>query len=114
MSADLIPYDLDELNALEKAVDGGRTSGAEEIVLGAYERLLATARKGLEDAERLGECVWKPDDDGVYETTCGQAWVFEDGTPKENHARFCPYCGRTLRDASTTRSGRPSSSGETT
>ena len=44
----------------------------------------------------MASCVWTPDDDGVYETGCGQAHMFEDGGPSENHYRFCPYCGYPL------------------
>ena len=46
-----------------------------------------------------GVCVWKPDQDGVFETSCGQAFAFTDGSPEENGARFCLYCGGSLREA---------------
>ena len=41
-------------------------------------------------------CIWKPDKDGVYETSCGESFVFCDGGPKENGARFCMHCGKPL------------------
>ena len=41
-------------------------------------------------------CIWKPDNDGVYETSCGESFVFNDGGPKENGARFCLHCGKPL------------------
>jgi hypothetical protein len=41
-------------------------------------------------------CIWKQDEDGVYQSGCGDAWVFEDGTPADNHVRFCPFCGLPL------------------
>lgn len=45
-------------------------------------------------------CVWTYDDDldgwGIWETTCGQSTVFENGGPSENLYRFCPYCGKPL------------------
>ena len=44
----------------------------------------------------LTECIWTPDSDGTFETACGNAFVFGDGGPRENGARFCPYCGRPL------------------
>ena len=35
--------------------------------------------------------------DGYYETKCGNAFVFFDGTPKENEFVFCPYCGKKIK-----------------
>jgi hypothetical protein len=49
----------------------------------------------LEEVRR-GTCVWTPDSDGAYETSCGQAFVFTNGGPAENGARFCLYCGGSL------------------
>ena len=47
----------------------------------------------------FGECIWRPDNDGTYETSCGQAFVFTGGGPRENGARFCLYCGHPLKEA---------------
>lgn len=44
-------------------------------------------------------CTWTEDDDGYYETSCGEMHVFITGTPSENHYKFCPYCGLELRDS---------------
>ena len=41
-------------------------------------------------------CVWQADDEGTYETSCGQAFVFTCDGPRENGARFCMYCGKPL------------------
>lgn len=41
-------------------------------------------------------CEWKPDDDGIYNTTCGNAFVFTDPGPKENNFKHCCYCGGEL------------------
>lgn len=38
-------------------------------------------------------CKWQADDDGCWDTECGECFVFEDGGPKENKSRFCQYCG---------------------
>jgi hypothetical protein len=43
-----------------------------------------------------GTCEWAEDDDGVWFTTCANAWVFTEGGPSENGCAFCPYCGRKL------------------
>ena len=43
-------------------------------------------------------CEWTHnDDDGYWDTSCGEAWRFDDGGPKENNMNFCPCCGKTLR-----------------
>lgn len=45
----------------------------------------------------LPPCHWQPDDDGIYQTTCGNQFNFQgDEKPIENGFRFCPYCGSTL------------------
>lgn len=41
-------------------------------------------------------CEWTPDDDLVHHTGCGHAFVFDSGTPEENSAKFCQYCGGNL------------------
>ena len=38
-------------------------------------------------------CEWAHnEDDGFWETACGEAWRFDDGGPGENNMRVCP-CG---------------------
>ncbi len=46
--------------------------------------------------EKPGSCCWTDDGDGLWETECGEAFVFTDGGPAENKAKFCPYCGKPL------------------
>lgn len=42
-------------------------------------------------------CPWRIDDDGIWNTHCGQQWVFEDGSmPDENGMRYCHSCGKRL------------------
>ena len=41
-------------------------------------------------------CTWIPDGDGVYEAECGEGFVFECDGPKENHFKFCCFCGGVL------------------
>ena len=38
-------------------------------------------------------CVWTEDEDGNWDTGCGTCFVFNGGTPQDNKAEFCPYCG---------------------
>lgn len=35
-------------------------------------------------------------DDDVWETECGNDFVFFDGGPIHNKMQYCPYCGRKL------------------
>lgn len=42
-------------------------------------------------------CEWIPDKDGVYDTGCGNQFVFMDSGPRENRMQFCCYCGALLK-----------------
>jgi len=52
------------------------------------------------DALEKRSCQWTEDDDGVWDTECGNAFVFTDGGPSDNNLLFCPYCGAALRGGS--------------
>ena len=44
-------------------------------------------------------CQWKYDADErteAWETSCGNDWQFNEGTPAENRITYCPYCGRKI------------------
>lgn len=63
---------------------------------------LAAAKAGLRLAlaEESMSCTWRqfgPEDE-AWETDCGNAFSLVDGGPSENGMRFCPYCGRPLRE----------------
>jgi DNA-directed RNA polymerase subunit RPC12/RpoP len=38
-------------------------------------------------------CRWKYDEDGKWDTSCGESFCFIEDGPKENNMKFCPYCG---------------------
>lgn len=43
------------------------------------------------------KCRWRQDeDDGAWDTTCGERFEIIDGTPQENGMKFCCYCGKEL------------------
>jgi len=44
----------------------------------------------------MGSCTWTENVDGNWETSCGEMFVFEDGTPSENGMKYCCYCGCVL------------------
>lgn len=52
--------------------------------------------KSLESRDENARCVWTEDDEGVWGTACGERWVFTEGYPWENHARFCFACGHLI------------------
>ena len=42
-------------------------------------------------------CEWTHDEnDGFWESACGEAWQFNDGGPADNNVRFCQGCGKPL------------------
>ena len=54
------------------------------------------------DAPAEKQCVWFRDDgidaSDVWDTDCGHAFVVTEGSPSENHMKFCCYCGRELEE----------------
>jgi hypothetical protein len=48
------------------------------------------------DAEET--CTWKQDVNGDYDTDCGDMFTFIDSGPKENHMKFCCYCGKPIKE----------------
>ena len=44
-------------------------------------------------------CVWEyEENEDYYETSCGEAWCFTEGNCKENKCRYCPYCGKKIKE----------------
>lgn len=38
-------------------------------------------------------CHWQEDEEGNWESDCGETFIFTDEGPQENNFCFCPYCG---------------------
>lgn len=53
------------------------------------------AQSGSTDGEDMN-CNWSEDVDGLWQTSCGKQFEFNDSTPLENGAKFCLYCGKPL------------------
>ena len=52
--------------------------------------------KSIEGLE--SHCLWLIDcDSDIWETGCGNSFVFEDGGTEENNFEFCPYCGMAIK-----------------
>ena len=43
-------------------------------------------------------CVWAQadSDTDLWETSCGRSFRLDEGTPAENHMKWCCYCGKQL------------------
>jgi hypothetical protein len=109
--------DLENMRDLLKQADA-RFKGYEKALRFALDNLreiaipLADAAKrvtSLNHAQRmieqaLGEdtriCVWTYDfHDDMWNTACGECFVFEDGTPLSNNHKFCGYCGKPIKES---------------
>lgn len=45
---------------------------------------------------KLPHCAWNENEDGVWETSCGDLFEFIESGPKDNKMKFCCYCGKKL------------------
>ncbi len=48
-------------------------------------------------------CKWHKngyhwEDHGYWETNCDNIFQFNNGGPKDNHFKFCPYCGGLIEE----------------
>jgi len=51
----------------------------------------------IPDSEIRRYCQWKRDEHhDFYETDCGQAYSLIDGSLKDNHIKFCHFCGKEI------------------
>lgn len=48
--------------------------------------------------DSIATCEWREDEDGIWETACGEAWQCTEGTPAENDMKFCHSCGKHLKE----------------
>lgn len=52
----------------------------------------------IRDQAQPGECAWTLDDEenGIWQSSCGEAWSFVEGGPTENRVSFCHHCGKSV------------------
>ena len=43
-------------------------------------------------------CGWYEDDEGDWQTDCGELFILTGGPPSEHQMKFCCYCGRPLAE----------------
>lgn len=72
----------------------------DEFISGLVAKELAKrGSRKIETAPRpVPTCDWQEDSDGIWETSCGEAWVCTEGTPAENNMKFCHSCGKHLKE----------------
>jgi hypothetical protein len=64
-----------------------------------HEKPVFLGKAGFGGEGRMNKpdyCVWKPDRDGNWETTCGNLHYLYDATPHQSGYEFCPWCGKKL------------------
>jgi len=70
---------------------------AVETTLCLFEVTIRADERQKSDAKC---CTWTEesghDYSGVWNTSCGEAFVYEHATPAENGARFCQHCGNPI------------------
>lgn len=52
----------------------------------------------FEEDTTMKYCHWREDENGAWDTGCGEKWEFTNGTPQENRFLFCPFCGDTIEE----------------
>ena len=74
-----------------REINGGNKSVAVDLPTilshASYERI-----------EEEQTCIWRQDADGNWQTDCENSFVLIGGTPSENGMRYCPYCGKRLKE----------------
>lgn len=50
----------------------------------------------LKSDESVHACVWAEDQEGNWDTKCGDKYCLTTGTPFENGMQWCCYCGGSL------------------
>jgi hypothetical protein len=81
---------------LAKQCDAARDAETNSMRL---KRELADAREQIDILLKVaGNCIWKEDDEGIWETTCGEAFTIIEGTPGGNDMEYCCYCGKPLEE----------------
>lgn len=43
-------------------------------------------------------CTWREDEDGSWDTDCGDCFVLISDGPSDNRMKFCCYCGQPITE----------------
>lgn len=96
-----LPFERQMEEVIAKFVSGitsrhhdGHTSAALADPRIARDLIAKLKRFGVLAA---GECEWRINGDGAWQTTCDLWWGMDnDATPVENQMHYCPKCGKRL------------------
>ena len=53
--------------------------------------------KWTDEVEKL-RCEWSQDENGAWQTKCGNLFEITEGTPLQNKMGFCCYCGKKITE----------------
>lgn len=68
-------------------------------VVAEIEKDKAIKKEWHSDTSKYEEtCSWCQDDDGVWQTKCGNSFILNHGGPTENKMAYCQYCGKRLEE----------------
>ncbi len=91
---------ITQMLAVKKASDSGQALfSCQGQAMDGYSEL-ANYRSILDnisyETQHNRTCKWIIDEDGMFDTGCGNKFEFISDGPKENHFTHCPYCGGKL------------------
>jgi hypothetical protein len=94
---------------------GERIVREKDKVFNEFEALCKEffTEKGREGEEKRMDniykdyCLWTQEDDwsdlSMWNTSCGEGYMINDGTPRENKMNYCCFCGKKLHYRSYTK-----------
>jgi len=47
---------------------------------------------------RKESCSWREDEGGCWFSDCGDGFVFSVDGPRKNAFKFCPFCGKPIKE----------------
>jgi len=60
------------------------------------------AETAMDKCQKADKCLWDGDDyDNMWTSGCGKYFILNEGPPTENGFKFCPFCGKGIRELST-------------
>ena len=74
--------------------------GINELMNERWQRCPTCADSPKPGYLQIETCMWKEDSPewNTWLTECGEVFEFSSDGPKENSFKFCPYCGKALRE----------------
>lgn len=94
-AAGMSDAEIDRICYLATEIRFAKTDDAAQAVIDKIRAILALRPQAVPMT-----CTWEQEDEcgSAYSTTCGNTFMFEDGGPSDNGAKFCCYCGGRLSE----------------